>query len=68
MLIRDGKYSIGYIQSEFRDKCIVHRTSNRSFQFNKFVLAEDKSGYVYSSGPRNRYFIIQYVPIRFILK
>ena len=68
MLIRDGKESIGYIKSEFRDKWIVHTATNRSVQLNKVVLAEDKSGYVYSPGPRNKYCIVQYVPIRLIVK
>ena len=68
LLEKDDRQGIEYIKSEHGNKWTVHLSDDTTVIVNHVSLREDRTGYLYPEGRRDRNVVVQYIPIRFIIK
>ena len=65
---KNNLQGVGYIKSEHGNKWTVHLSDDTIIVVNRVSLREDRTGYLYPEGRRDRNVVVQYIPIRFIIK
>ena len=68
ILSKNDRQCIGYIKSKHGNKWTVHLSDDTTVVVNRVSLREDRTGYLYPEGHRDRNVVVQYIPIRFIIK